>query len=57
MPLCPVCDGITIDIRGKCVCPCCRLIVETCCEGGRCDYTKPQDQDTNVNTKTEPNHE
>lgn len=52
MPRCPVCEGHTIEIRGKCVCPFCHIIVETCCEGGRCEYAREQEQEAS-NNKTE----
>ncbi|MCA9164997.1 MAG: hypothetical protein R3C99_02395 [Pirellulaceae bacterium] len=33
-PVCPVCRGSLIEIRGKLVCSRCHTICETCCEGG-----------------------
>jgi len=43
--MCPQCESPPIEIRGKLVCPFCRIILETCCEGGRCDYA-PQPEIT-----------
>lgn len=40
--MCPQCESPPIEIRGKLVCPFCHIILETCCEGGRCEY--PQEQ-------------
>jgi len=38
--MCPQCESPGIEIRGKLVCPFCRIILETCCEGGRCTYAE-----------------
>ena len=43
--ICPVCESRPIEIRGKLVCPFCHIILETCCEGGRCEYASPGDSD------------
>lgn len=32
--ICLVCQGPTLEIRGKLVCRRCGAILETCCEGG-----------------------
>jgi rubrerythrin len=34
--MCPICGVAAIEIRAKLVCPKCHMILETCCEGGRC---------------------
>ena len=34
-PACPACGGALMEIRAKLQCVRCRLICETCCEGGR----------------------
>lgn len=39
--MCPQCESRGIEIRGKLVCPFCHIILETCCEGGRCNYPEP----------------
>lgn len=31
---CPICQGVTFEIRAKLVCRTCGTILETCCEGG-----------------------
>jgi len=45
---CPVCESRPIEIRGKLVCPFCHIILETCCEGGRCEYAKPAPEARNT---------
>lgn len=32
---CPVCGWPTVDQKGKQVCARCKIVVSTCCEGGR----------------------
>ena len=44
--LCYFCHVQTIEIRGKRVCPVCNMILETCCEGGRCEYPEPEEEQT-----------
>lgn len=34
-PACPACGGLMFEVRGKLQCSRCRVICETCCEGGR----------------------
>jgi hypothetical protein len=34
-PVCQLCSGRLIEIRGKLQCERCHTIWETCCEGGR----------------------
>jgi hypothetical protein len=34
-PACPLCGGALIEIKQKLQCSQCRVICETCCEGGR----------------------
>ncbi len=34
-PICQLCGGRLIEIRGKLQCERCHTIWETCCEGGR----------------------
>lgn len=41
--LCYLCQAPTLEIRGKRVCPICHIILETCCEGGRCEYPEPKE--------------
>lgn len=41
MSLCPGCQSELTEQRGKLICPACHMIIETCCEGGRCTYNDP----------------
>jgi hypothetical protein len=50
--MCQICESPPIEIRGKLVCPFCHIILETCCEGGRCDYAK-ETADNKTDNKTE----
>lgn len=47
--MCPNCARAGIEIRGKLVCPHCHMILETCCEGGRCEYSKQQASSAGTN--------
>lgn len=49
--MCPICESQPIEIRGKLVCPFCHIILETCCEGGRCDYAKEIQKPVDNKTK------
>jgi hypothetical protein len=40
--LCYNCRSELVEIRGKLVCSSCHMILETCCEGGRCEYPAPE---------------
>jgi hypothetical protein len=54
MSVCPVCESPSVEIRGKAVCPFCHIIIETCCDGGRCDYSKPQPKPLDNKTEDKP---
>lgn len=41
MSLCPSCQSELTEQRGKLICSACHMIIETCCEGGRCTYSDP----------------
>lgn len=32
--LCPWCSEPPIEVKGKAICPACKCVVQTCCEGG-----------------------
>lgn len=51
--MCPLCESPGIEIRGKLVCPFCRIILETCCEGGRCSYPAENEKAEQELTKHE----
>jgi hypothetical protein len=53
--VCLVCQGPTLEIRGKLVCRRCGAILETCCEGGPMGTSGcPQADDENDGPDTRP---